>query len=344
MLEQLKKLTLFSELNARDSSACELLLEQKTLQSGERLWLQGEPSEEMAFITAGTLDIQIADHVIATLSTGEMVGELAVFTRDQRTASVIGGADGAEIVCLSRSHLQTLGQVMPNLYDSILNVALEKSARRVHQMGKQIARLASGGASSPKRASDNALGRLWKRISGGSSQNPPPALSAIRKLPRMKNAPVQHLNGIIASMTPHHVDKGQALFLEGDVGESVYLLVEGCIEVMRNVGGDRAERLASLFPGALFGTGSLLLRERRNAACVASSNTQCWVYELHSDSYKSLKGVSGRLLRECLLVSLAFQLRTADDKLIELKTGQRPQQSDYDSIRSGLAGFQGREG
>ena len=344
MLEQLKQISIFSSLSARDLSACELLLDWRRLKSGERLWLQGEPSEELAFILAGNLDITIADHKIATLPVGEMVGELAVFTRDQRTASVLGGSDGAEIACLSRSNLQTLSQVMPTLYDNLLDIALDKSARRVHQMGKQIARLANGETSAPKRASDNAFGRLWKRISGGNPQNPPPALSAIRKLPRLKNAPIQHLKNIIASMTPHHVSKGQALFLEGDVGESVFLLVEGCIEVMRNVGGGRAERLASLFPGALFGTGSLLLRERRNAACVASNNTHCWVYELHSDAYKSLKGAPGQLLRESLLVALAFQLRTADDKLIVLKTGQRPQQSDYDSIRSGLAGFQGRDG
>ena len=105
----------------------------------------------------------------------------------------------------------------------------------------------------------------------------------------------------------------------------------------------RAERLATLFPGALFGTGSLLLRERRNASCVASDNTSCWVYELHVDTYRKMKGPPGHLLRESLLASLAFQLRNADDKLILLKTGSRPKQSDYDAIRGGLAGFQGED-
>lgn len=343
MLEKLKEIPLFSALSTHDLTACELLLEWRNLQAGERLWLQGEPSEEMAFLHSGTLDIQIADHIIATLPAGELVGELAVFTRDQRTASVIGGSAGAMLVCLSRANLQTLRHVLPTLYDTILDIALDKSARRVHSMGQQIARLASGGEAAPKRASDNAIGRFWKRITGSTPQNPPPALTAIRKLPRLKNAPIQQLQTIIASMTPHHIAKGDALFLEGDVGESVFLLVEGCIEVMRNVGSGRAERLASLFPGALFGTGSLLLRERRNAACVASANTNCWVYELHADAYKKLKGPAGQIFRESLLVSLAFQLRTADDKLIMLKTGQRPQQSDYDAIRSGLAGFQGRD-
>ena len=57
-----------------------------------------------------------------------------------------------------------------------------------------------------------------------------------------------------------------------------------------------------------------------------------------------LKGAPGQISYENAFGRTCLQLRTADDKPIVLKTGQRPQQSDYDSIRSGLAGFQGRDG
>ena len=111
-----------------------------------------------------------------------MVGEPASLTRDQRTASVLGGSDGAEIVCLSRSNLQTLSQVKCRLFmTTYWTLHLIKSARRVHQMGKQIARLANGETSAPKRASDNALAACGNG-SQVATQNPPPALSDLQAL------------------------------------------------------------------------------------------------------------------------------------------------------------------
>ena len=97
-----------------------------------------------------------------------------------------------------------------------------------------------------------------------------------------------------------------------------------------------------LYPGAIFGTGSLLLRERRNAACVADKATDVWVCELTQENHAALTGEAGRVWRLSLHSALSFQRRTADDRLVRLKQGARPQQTDYDKIRSDLAGFQGR--
>lgn len=340
--EQIQSIPLFSSLNPRQLEELSLLFDFRTVPKGKTIWWQGEPSDELAFVSQGSLGIEIAGHRIASIPTGQMVGELAVFTHDQRTASVISENESVKIMCLSRKNLEVLRELMPKIYDNILDVGLERSASRVNEMGRKIARLASGVGESPTRSEGNAIGRWWKKLTGVDRNNPPSGLSSIRKLPRLKNAPQKELHLILSHMVPKFIPKGRALFLEGDMGDSVFLLVEGCIDVMRNVRGGRAEPLANLFSGALFGTGSLLLKERRNAACVAAENTDCWVLELNSDSYKKIKGTAGRIFRESLLFSLAFQLRNADDKLIFLKTGQRPKQSDYDLIRGGLAGFQGR--
>ena len=74
--------------------------------------------------------------------------------------------------------------------------------------------------------------------------------------------------------------------------------MEGCIEVYRNVKGGKAQLLASLFPGALLGTGSLLLKERHNTSCVANKSTDVWVYEMNSllIGYRDLLDVGGNQL------------------------------------------------
>lgn len=278
-----KSISIFSELTDHQLSSCELLSEHRRLKAGAGLCWQGEPSDELAFVSSGELDAKTANHHVATIVHGKLFGELAVFTRDQRTPGVLAGSNGAEVLCLSRQNLETFQQVLPEFYDTISDVALDRSARRVHEMGRSIAKLAQGGNAAPKTKEENAFGKLWQRLTSGGNQNPPSALSAVRKSPWLKNAPMQHLQGIVSAMTPHH------------------------------------------------------------AACAASDNTSCWVYELHVDAYRKLKGSPGHFPRESLLSSLVFQVGNADEKLILLKVGSRPKQSDHDSIRGGLAGFQGGE-
>jgi len=47
---------------------------------------------------------------------------------------------------------------------------------------------------------------------------------------------------------------------------------------------------------------------------------------------------SSILWRESLLSALAFQLRTADELLVLIEQGQRPE-SDYDKVRRTLSGY-----
>ena len=102
--------------------------------------------------------------------------------------------------------------------------------------------------------------------------------------------------------------------------------------------GGKAQHLASLYPGALLGTGSLILGERRNASCVANKNTVAWVYEMSREQSDSLTDEPSMLWRESLLSALAFQLRSADELLVLIEQGSRPE-SDYDKVRRSLSGY-----
>ena len=83
-----------------------------------------------------------------------------------------------------------------------------------------------------------------------------------------------------------------------------------------------------------------MLRERRNASCVAGDNTDCWVYELNLEGHRGLEGEASCLWKESLIAALAFQIRNAAQQIIELKVG-KPNETDYDKLRAGLDGFQG---
>jgi CRP-like cAMP-binding protein len=132
---------------------------------------------------------------------------------------------------------------------------------------------------------------------------------------------------ITAAMAPKLIPAGQALFLEGDEGHSVYLVADGVVDVLRNTGRGRAEKLAGLRTGSLFGTGALLLGKRRNASCVA--HEEAWVYELDREAHDRLNGEAGRVWREVLMAALGFQIRKADGMIARLQ-GVADQRSEED--------------
>jgi NADH dehydrogenase len=62
-----------------------------------------------------------------------------------------------------------------------------------------------------------------------------------------------------------HFDKGEVVFREGDRGDRLYIIVEGEVDVVREVDGQGESHLATLGPGACFGEVALVEDRPRNA-------------------------------------------------------------------------------
>ena len=340
VLERLQSLPIFLDFSDKDWRGLDLLWDIRHVAEDEILWLQGDLASELAFLLDGALSVQINGQSLATVPKNELVGELAVFTQDVRSASISAETD-CELLILSSENFEIMRDSHPKVYDCLLDVSLTRLAIRIQAMNRRIARTSAGTDIAPERHEDNVFSQIWKKISGLENKTPPAAIDAMKKLPKTQDANSVDIKMIISMMKPRLVPKGSPVILESEIGNTCYLLVEGCVEVYRNVRGGKAQLLAHLYPGALLGTGALLLKERRNASCVASKNTDVWVYEMDRKSFNKLQGSAGRLWREALLHSLAFQLRVADETMVKLEQGERPDNTDYDNVRKNLIDFQG---
>jgi len=98
--------------------------------------------------------------------------------------------------------------------------------------------------------------------------------------------------------------------LEGDAASSAFLIAEGSVDVLRNVRGDRAERLASLQAGDLLGINTLIQPGPRTASCVAGGRG--WLYRMDAAAYETLEGEARLLWRESMLAALAAQIRLSN--------------------------------
>jgi hypothetical protein len=105
----------------------------------------------------------------------------------------------------------------------------------------------------------------------------------IEQVPFFKNASGAFLRDIIPRLDAREFAPGEILVHEGDVGDEMYFLTKGQVEVLR---GDPARRLTVLREGSFFGE-LAILRDARRAATVRAL-TDVEVYALRRDGVLQL--------------------------------------------------------
>lgn len=107
--------------------------------------------------------------------------------------------------------------------------------------------------------------------------------SLIEQVPFFKNASSGFLRDIIPRLDARAFVAGEVVVHEGDVGDEMYFLTRGQVEVVR---GDPPERLAILRPGSFFGE-LAILRDTPRAATIRAL-TDVEVYALRRDAVLEL--------------------------------------------------------
>jgi small-conductance mechanosensitive channel/CRP-like cAMP-binding protein len=89
--------------------------------------------------------------------------------------------------------------------------------------------------------------------------------------------PAERLQALAAGLTPGFLRAGEILMRRGATGESMFVLVEGLLEVRADLGSRGAEEaLAVIQPGEFLGEMSLLTGEPRSATVVALTDAVTW--------------------------------------------------------------------
>jgi CRP-like cAMP-binding protein len=113
------------------------------------------------------------------------------------------------------------------------------------------------------------------------------------------------LGALVERLGVAHLEPGQVLFREGDVGDSLYIVAEGEVAVISE-GPPRAE-LSRLLPGAFFGEVALITETPRSATIAAVAPTELLV--VSREMVRELVGAHPDMLRVIL--------RFIRDRLVE---------------------------
>jgi CRP/FNR family cyclic AMP-dependent transcriptional regulator len=130
---------------------------------------------------------------------------------------------------------------------------------------------------------------------------------------------------LIASVTREEAfGSGERLFRYGDLGDKLYIILDGKVRISREVGTMGEEALAVLGPGEVFGEMALLDESPRSAGAVA--HEACRVLTIAKDAFDDLlflnKDLAFEVLWSCVRM-LTVRLREANDKVTFLSVTGR---------------------
>jgi CRP/FNR family transcriptional regulator, cyclic AMP receptor protein len=111
---------------------------------------------------------------------------------------------------------------------------------------------------------------------------------------------------------------GEVVFEQGDVGDSLYLLVEGSVDVIRKTPDGQEHVLASLDAPDFFGEMSLIDKEYRSATIRAKTNSMLLFLSnenLHSFARVYRNGFTLVVINIARVLS--YRLRETNEKLAE---------------------------
>jgi CRP/FNR family cyclic AMP-dependent transcriptional regulator len=111
---------------------------------------------------------------------------------------------------------------------------------------------------------------------------------------------------------PRSYEPGQAVFREGDTGDTCYVVREGCVRVTRRHSDGRVITLAELRPGEMFGELAMFGGETRSASVEALEPTRALAI-LAGDLRRILSQHPDLAVK--MLEALANRLRDANERL-----------------------------
>jgi CRP/FNR family transcriptional regulator, cyclic AMP receptor protein len=109
----LKQVPLFAGLSRDELRTVALLADELEVPAGTALTFQGETGREFFVLTEGVATVEEDGAVVATLTSGDFIGEIALLTRRKRTATVKAVVPSRVLVLTDRAFRQ-LAATMPS--------------------------------------------------------------------------------------------------------------------------------------------------------------------------------------------------------------------------------------
>ncbi len=145
----LRTVSLFKELAEPHLLSIAPRLRERKLKKGGLLFREGETGQEMFLIRSGSIIISKpitgrVEQVLARMGPGEFFGEMSLFDRAPRSATVQADADTV-LLCLDRESLQQFVEVSPRAAAAFFHSLVQVFIQRLRASGDLVAEVTRWG-------------------------------------------------------------------------------------------------------------------------------------------------------------------------------------------------------
>ncbi len=126
----LRRVSLFADLPPADLQPIAAIAEEHAFADGETIAEQGDPGDAMHIIVSGGVSVVVhgpgqSERVVATRSSGEVVGEMAVITNEPRIAGLIARGD-VRLLTIARPQFESILRERPETALGVIRVLCQR--------------------------------------------------------------------------------------------------------------------------------------------------------------------------------------------------------------------------
>jgi CRP-like cAMP-binding protein len=194
--------------------------------------------------------------------------------------------------------LELLDKVLPNLASAFINgEILEKICSGIISTSllvltlyfiSDLIKIFASNIIYPCR---NGLRKLFNSKKKINSIKTAETLDSLLNVQLFQDLPVDYLKQMIAHGHHYNYKDGQKIISQGEVGEAVYVLLKGEVDIIIHRDTGAEDRVAKLAENSVFGELALLNKEKRSADVVALG--ACVVFEINRYDFEKLESLEG---------------------------------------------------
>jgi CRP-like cAMP-binding protein len=142
---------LFQAFSDADRAALARALRERTVRKGHILIKEGDPGEEMFLVRRGTVVVSKAvtgpvEQVLARMGPGDFFGEMSLFDRAPRSATIQADAGGdVSLLVLDRASLEALIEANPRAAASFFHALVQVFIERLRNSTDLVAEVTRWG-------------------------------------------------------------------------------------------------------------------------------------------------------------------------------------------------------
>jgi CRP/FNR family transcriptional regulator, cyclic AMP receptor protein len=145
----LREVRLFKDIETPELTALGLSLRERSLRRGQVLFHEGEMGEEMFVVVRGSIVIskpvkERVEQVLARMGAGDFFGEMSLFDRSPRSATVQADSD-VTLLALDREALSRLTDLSPRAAAAFFYALVQVFIERLRQSGDLVAEVTRWG-------------------------------------------------------------------------------------------------------------------------------------------------------------------------------------------------------